>query len=119
MASITKRLLSGSTSGKGIKLTGGTNSAAAVEVHTAIAGATDFDEIWLWVTNTSTAGVKLTLEWGTATAVDGNIEVTIPPEEGLMQVAPGLILNGGMIVEAFASTADVLLIFGFVNRIDY
>ena len=119
MAAITKRLLSGSTSGKGIKPTGGTASANAVEVHTAIGGAADFDEIWLWVTNTSTAGVKLTLEWGTATAVDGNIEVTIPPEEGLMQVAPGLILNGGMIVEAFASAADVLLIFGFVNRIDY
>ena len=118
MATITKRLLSGSTSGKGIKLTG-TDSSGAVEVHTAIAGATDFDEVWLWVTNTSTSAVKLTLEWGTATADDGNIEVTIPPEEGLMQVAPGLILNGGLAIEAFASASNVLLVFGFVNRLDY
>jgi hypothetical protein len=47
-------------------------------VHTAVAGTTAgvFDEIWIYAVNTSASSVKLTIEWGTATAADGNIEVT-------------------------------------------
>jgi hypothetical protein len=77
MATFTKQKLSGSTDGKAIKLTGN-DSAGAVTVHTAVAGTTvgTFDEIWLYANNTSTSAVKLTVEWGTATAADGNIELT-------------------------------------------
>ena len=118
MATFTKKKLSGSTDGKAIKLTG-TNSAGAVTVHTAVAGTTvgTFDEIWLYANNTSASAVKLTVEWGTATAADGNIELTIAAEAGLVLVIPGLILQNGMVVEAFAATADVILLTGFVNAI--
>jgi hypothetical protein len=118
MATFTKKKLSGSTDGKAIKLTG-TNSAGAVEVHTAVAGTTvgTFDEIWLYANNTSASAVKLTVEWGTATAADGNIELTIAAEAGLVLVIPGLILQNAMVVEAFAATADVILLTGFVNAI--
>ena len=118
MATFTKNKLSGSTDGLAVKLTG-TNTAAAVTVHTAVAGTTAgvFDEIWIYANNTSTSSVKLTIEWGTATAADGNIEVTILPEAGLVTVVPGLILQNSRVVKAFAATADVILLTGFVNSI--
>ena len=118
MATFTKKKLSGSTDGLAIKVTG-TSTAATVTVHTAVAGTTAgvFDEIWLYANNTSTSAVKLTLEWGTATAADGNIELTIAAESGLVLVVPGLILQNTKVVKAFAATADVILLTGYVNQI--
>jgi hypothetical protein len=118
MATFTKKKLSGSTDGMAIKVTG-TSTAATVTVHTAVSGTTTgvFDEIWLYANNTSTSAVKLTLEWGTATAADGNIELTIAAEAGLVLVVPGLILQNAKVVKAFAATADVILLSGFVNAI--
>ena len=118
MATFTKNKLSGSTDGMAIKLTGN-NTAGAVTVHTAVAGTTAgvFDEIWLYASNTSTSAVKLTIEWGTATAADGNIELTVAAEAGLVLVIAGLILQNARVVTAFAGTADVILLTGFVNSI--
>ena len=118
MATFTKNKLSGSTDGMAVKLTG-TNTAGAVTVHTAVAGTTAgvFDEIWIYANNTSTSSVKLTIEWGTVTAADGNIEVTVLPEAGLVTVIAGLILQNARVVKAFAGTADVILLTGFVNSI--
>ena len=118
MATFTKKKLSGSTDGLAIKVTG-TATGSTVTVHTAVAGTTAgvFDEIWLYANNTSTSAVKLTLEWGTATAADGNIELTIAAEAGLVLVVPGLILQNAKVVKAFAATADVILLSGFVNAI--
>ena len=118
MATFTKKKLSGSTDGMAVKVTG-TSTAATVTVHTAVAGTTvgTFDEIWLYANNTSASAVKLTIEWGTATAADGNIEVTIQPEAGLVTLIPGLILQNAKVVKAFAATADVILLTGFVNAI--
>jgi hypothetical protein len=118
VATFTKAKLSGSTDGMAIKLTGNT-SGGAVTVHTAVAGTTAgvFDEIWIYANNTSTSAVKLTIEWGTATAADGNIEQTIAGEAGLVLVISGLILQNSKIVKAFAGTADVILLTGYVNSI--
>jgi hypothetical protein len=116
MATYSKQKLSGSTNGKAIKLSG-TDSAGAVTIHTAINNETDWDEVWVYCNNTSAASVKLTIEWGTSTAADGNIEKTIPAEDGLYCIIPGLILQNSLVIEAFAGTANVLLITGFVNRI--
>lgn len=115
MATFTKTLLSGSTNGKAIKVA--QTATAGTLLHTAVSGTSSLDEIWLWATNTSTSNVKLTLEWGEATAPDGNIEVTIAAESGLFLVSPGLLLNNGLTVRAFAGTANVLTIHGYVNRI--
>ena len=95
----------------------GVNSGAATVVHAAGSGTSNLDEIWLWANNTSGSDVKLTIEWGTATADEGNIEVTIEAESGLVQIIPGLILCNSKDVQAFAGTTDVILITGFVNRI--
>ena len=113
MATYTKLKLSGSTDGKGIKIA--QTATPGTTIHTA--DATALDEIWIYCVNTSTAVVKLTIEWGEDTAPDGNIEATIPAESGLQLCVPGLLLTNNLTVKAFASTANVTVIHGFVNRI--
>ena len=113
MATYTKLKLSGSTDGKGIKVAA--TATAGTTIHTA--HATALDEIWIYAVNSSASDVKLTIEWGEATAPDGNIEGTIEGEGGLALVIPGLLLTNELVVKAFAGTADVIVLHGFVNRI--
>ena len=113
MASVAKLKLSGSTDGKQIKVV--QTATAGTTIHTA--HATAQDEIWIWAVNSSTSDVKLTIEWGEATAPDGNIEITIPAEGGYILVIPGLLLTNSLVVKAFAGTANVIMLNGFVNRI--
>jgi len=108
-----KVVLSGSTNGKQIKVAA--SASAGTTIHTS--SATSLDEIWIYAVNSSTSTVKLTLEWGEATAPDGNIEVTIPNEGGYTLVVPGLLLTNSLVVKAFAATANVILLNGYVNRI--
>jgi hypothetical protein len=120
MATISKVLLSGSTNGKAIKLTDtGTSGAtdAGYLIHTAVAGTSDLDEVWLWAMNTDSSDRKLTIEFGGVTSPDDLIEVTISAESGLVQVCPGLLLQNGLHIKGFAAAANVVTIYGFVNRI--
>ena len=64
--------------------------------------------------------MKLTIEWGEASAPDGNIELTVLPEAGLVTVIPGLLLQGNAtpkVVKAFAATANEIVLHGYINRI--
>lgn len=116
MATYTKRILSGSTNGRGIKLTG-TNSAGGVAIHTAVTGVSDFDEIWIYAQNNHSAAVDLTIQYGGTTSPDDDIAMNISSKSGLYLMVPGLVLQNGLIVKAFASVANVIVITGFVNRI--
>lgn len=113
MADFSKVKFSGSTDGKQIKVAA--TATPGTTIHTA--HATALDEVWLWSVNSSTSAVKLTVEWGEATAPDGNVEVTVPAESGYLLIIPGCILTNSLVVKAFAGTTNVLLINGFVNRI--
>ena len=121
MATFTKLALqpAGSTgTGLGVKVAA--TATAGTALHTASSTATTIDEIWLYAVNSSTSAVKLTIEWGEATAPDGNIELTIAAESGLVLITPGLLLQGNAtakVVRAFAATANVIIIHGYVNRI--
>ena len=118
MATFSKITLSGSTDGRGIKVAA--TASAGTTIHTASSTATTYDEIWLYVQNTSASSVKLTVQWGGTTSPDDDIEVTVAAEAGLMLVAPGLVLKGNaspLVVSSFAGTANVLTIHGYVNRI--
>lgn len=118
MSVAVKRLLSGSIDGKGIKLTqtSSGSSPAPETIHTAVAGTTPgtYDEIWLWASSVHTADVVLSIEFG---ETELPRTVTIPYKAGLVPVIPGLPLQNGMVVKAFASVANVIKIDGFVNRI--
>lgn len=115
MATFTKKILSGSTDGKAVKVAA--TATAGTTIHTAVTGTSNLDEIWLYAINSSASSVKLTIEWGEATAPDGNIELTVLPEAGLVTVIPGLLLQNSLVVKAFAGTANVIMLHGFVNRI--
>ena len=115
MATFSKRLLSGSTDGKAIKVV--QTATAGTTIHTAVSGTTNLDEIWLYAVNSSASAVKLTLEWGQADAPDGNIELSVAAESGLVLLTAGLLLQNSLVVKAFAATANVILIHGYVNRI--
>lgn len=113
MATYNKIKLSGSTDGKGIKVT--QTATPGTTIHTA--HATSLDEIWLYAVNSNSAAKKLTIEWGEATAPDGNIEMTILGKSGLVLIVPGLLLTNELVVKAFCETADVIVLHGYVHRI--
>lgn len=117
MATFVKRKLSGSTDGRGIKVV--QTATAGTTIHTAVAGTTagTFDEIWLYAYNSSASSVVLTIEFGGTTAPDDNIVLTLASKSGLQLISPGLILQNGTVVKAFASEANVIIISGFVNSI--
>lgn len=115
MTTYSKQLLSGSTNGRPIKVAA--TSTPGTTVHTAVTGTTDMDEIWLWCVNTDPATTKLTIEYGGTTSPDDTIEVGIPGESGLVLVCPGLVLQNSLVIKAFAATANVVMLTGYVNRI--
>lgn len=115
MAKALKRKLSGSTDGMPIKVVA--TATAGTTIHTAVAGTTvgTFDEIWLYAYNGHTTTVTLTIEYGGATVPDQNIIITLAAKSGLTLIVPGLILQNGLVVKAFASIANVITLSGFVN----
>ena len=118
MATFSKTILSGSTDGKGIKVAA--TATAGTTIHTGSSTATTLDEIWLYAVNTSASDVKLTVEWGGVAAPDDHIEYTVKAENGLYLIAAGLLIKGNatpLVVRAFAGTANVISIHGYVNRI--
>jgi hypothetical protein len=118
MATYTKVKLSGSTDGRAIKVAA--TATPGTTIHTGSATATTYDEVWLYAMNTSASNVKLTIEWGGTSSPDDLIELTVLPEAGLVTVAPGLLIKGNatpLVIKAFAATADVITLHGFVNQI--
>ena len=118
MATFSKIALSGSTDGRMIKVA--QTVTAGTTLHTGSATATTFDEIWLYAVNSDTTNRKLTIEWGGVTAPDDLIELTVTAESGLVLVVAGLVIKGNatpLLVRAFAATANVISIAGYVNRI--
>jgi hypothetical protein len=116
MATFSKQMLSGSTNGRGILVA--QTATAGTTIHTAVAGGSSFDEVWLYAHNSSAGAVKLTLEWGGVSAPNDHIEVNVGAEgTGLILVAPGILINNGLLIRAFAATGNVINIFGYVNRI--
>jgi hypothetical protein len=119
MATLSKITLSGSTDGRMVKVAA--TATAGTTIHTGSSTATTYDEIWLYAVNSSASSVKLTIEWGSTSSPDDLIELSIPAESGLYLIAPGLVLKGNssaaLVVRAFAGTANVINIAGYVNRI--
>jgi hypothetical protein len=105
-------LLSGGVNGKQIKVVA--TATAGTTIHACAAGTGQIERIFLYAVNSSASPVKLTLEWGEATAPDGNIEQMIEPESGLVLIVNGMPLQNSLVVAAFASVANVILINGYV-----
>ena len=121
MASLSKLCLQpAGTTGTGLAIKVAATATAGTAIHTASSTATTIDEIWLYAVNSSASAVKLTIEWGETAAPDGNIELSVAAESGLVLVVAGLLLQGNAtpkVVRAFAATTNVILLHGYVNRI--
>lgn len=113
MATFTKLKLSGSTDGRGVKVVA--TASSGTTIHTA--HATDLDEVWLYAYNSHSAAVALTIQFGGTSTPDDDITVSVPAQQGLYLLVPGLVLTNSVVVRAYAATANVVMIQGFVNRI--
>ena len=115
MATFTKVKLSGSTNGRGIAVVSTTIGTGST-IHAA--HATALDEIWLYVNNTHSSALVLTVEFGGTTSTTDYIQQSIAATpSGLVLVVAGLLLTGSTTITASTTTASKLEIFGFVNRI--
>ena len=121
MATLSKLCLQpAGTTGTGLAIKVAATATAGTAIHTASATATTSDEIWLYAVNTSASDVKLTVEYGGVASPDDHIEYTVKAENGLYLIVPGLLIKGNataLVVRAFAATANVICISGYVNVI--
>lgn len=115
MATFSKTKLSGSTDGKQIKVVA--TSTPGTTIHTGVSGTTDYDEVWIYVTNNHSVALNLTIEWGGTTSPDDLIQMSIPALTGLYLLIPGLVIQNGGIIRAFAGSANLISVSGWVNRI--
>jgi hypothetical protein len=119
MATFTKILLSGSTGGRPIKVAASGSTGTTIHTTQASSGVTD--EVWLYANNTSVNTVSLTIELGGTSNPDDRIVIGIPAQSGLSVILPGLVLTGdgstGRTIRAFAATANVINLVGYINRI--
>ena len=111
----TRTILSGSTNGRGIKIAA--TATPGTLIHTA--HATNIDEIHLFAVNSTEIPERLIIEWGGTTNPDDVFKAVVPADGvlDLITDAQGLVLTGGLIVRAYAETANELIVHGFVNRI--
>lgn len=105
---ITVRPLSGSTDGRGIKVVA--TATPGTLIHTAQSSATDMDVCELQVYNSDTTDRTITFECGGVTSPDDHVKRTIPAGETVAVPIPGL--RNSLVLRAFASQANVLIVTG-------
>lgn len=118
MATFNKNILSSSASGRGILVA--TNSTAGQLIHTGPTNTAHLDEVWVYVMNNHTSSVDVSVEWGSTTAPNDIIALSVLPASGLVLVVPGLILKGNaspLVVRCFASVVNKVTVHGYVNEI--
>jgi hypothetical protein len=119
MATFTKVLLSGSSQGKAVKVVA--TASSGTTIHATGTSSSIIDEVWIYAYNSASTATALTVQYGGTTSVDNDIKITVPPTTGLTLVVPGLILTGdgttASTIRAYAATANVVTLSGYVNRI--
>ncbi len=116
-ADITKQELSGSTDGNPILITVTSGSSSGDLIHTSVAVANEWDEVWLWAVNNDTIARLLTLQYGGTTNPNNTVPITIPAQSGLTLVLPGTIMGNGKVLRAICASANKVSVLGYVNRI--
>jgi hypothetical protein len=115
---VTKQPLSGSTHGRGIKVTTvGPIDGSDTTIHTAVASTTDRDEVSLYAYNSDSIERLLHLGWGGTTLPDDGLIVPIPSKAGWVLVVADLLIRNSLVVVASAETANVIALNGYVHQI--
>jgi len=116
MATVSKNLLSGSVNGKAI-LIAGTVSGSATQLHTAIAGTTSYDEVWLYAINNATSSLTCSILFGSTTEPNDVFRAVVNPNGGRTLLVDGSLANNGIVIYGYATVTNLLSIAGFCNRI--
>jgi hypothetical protein len=116
MATYSKLTLSGSVSGRQILISGMT-SGSATQIHTAVAGSSSFDEIWIYAYNDSTASLLTSVLWGATTEPNDVARFSVPSRSGRVLIVDGKLLNNGLTISAYCTASNSVVVDGFVNRI--
>ena len=114
-AGVTTIALSGSTRGRPIQITA--TSSTGTTLHTATTTAGQIDRVFIYLTNTSSAAVTVTIEFGT-TGAGSEMDVIVPANETILAV-DGAVIGGAATdtVSAYATTGSVINAFGRVERL--
>ena len=119
MATYSKVLLSASSQGQPITVAA--TASTGTTIHATGTSSSTIDEVWLYANNTSTSPVLLTVQFGGTASPQNAKPITLPPQSGDTLIVAGLPLTGdgsaAKTVYAFAATASVITISGYVNRI--
>jgi len=119
VATMSKIPLSGSTNGRGIKVTTVSPiDGSDTTIHTGVSGTTDTDYVTLYAYNDDTVTRTLELGWGGTSDPDDIISTDIPALSGLVLVVSDLPIRNGLVVVASASAANKVMVHGHVTRID-
>ena len=119
MATYSKVLLSASSQGLPIKVAA--TASSGTTIHATGTSSSVIDELWLYAHNTAASSVLLTIQYGGTTSPDQDLKVSLPANSGLVLAVPGLPLTGtgaaATTVRAYAGSANVVTIYGYVNRV--
>ncbi len=122
MATLTKHLLSTSLSGIGIHITS-TDQNEPITFHKAGGGMANFDEVYVYGTNISSATVTLTSIWGLSAwdalpQIQNSLATVLTiPANTRMVIANGRLIQNGLSACAYVSTAGSVVLDGYINRI--
>ena len=104
---------SGTANGNMVSIT--QTATAGNNLHTAITGTNHIDEVYVYACNIHTADVLLTLEIDGVAAAN-QVKYTVPYNDGFHLVLPGIRMENGGTVAAFAGTTAVINCIVVVNR---
>jgi hypothetical protein len=109
------------TSNQGLPILVVATASTGTTIHTTGTSASIIDEVWLYAYNSDTSARLLTIQYGGTTSPLNDIKLSLPATSGLTLVVPGLVLTGtgsaSNVVYAYASTASVVTVSGYVNRV--
>lgn len=115
---INLKLLSGSTDGVPIVITG-TTAAAPTVVHTSGSGTADIDLVYLWLCNTHSADLDVGVVAYSGTPADPTNVVffgTIPSKSGVYVALEGYPVTNSKIIGVYCGTASKITASGKVGR---
>jgi hypothetical protein len=115
MATFSKFPLSNSTNGKQMLITASYNAQAQV-VHTAVAGTSAWDEVWLYAYNDATSSLSCSILWGSGSEPADVIRSAVPSQVGRVLLVDGKLLQNGLNVSMYAQ-GPWINVDGFINRI--
>lgn len=115
MATTTRIILSGSTSGKPIPVAA--TATPGTTIHT-VASAPGYDAVFLFASNVTAGAATLTVEFGgTSDPGDHLVKAySVAANSAPVPIATGQQLTGGLVIKAFSGTASAINITGYALR---